>query len=1123
MNFIFINNCRHKALIRSRRVLSQYAEQLGKNIWEANLSQEGAEEVRAKLNSIASRHSSVACHVIKKSGFRQLLWIVGSRKHYNNDGLYAFSTRKKQTLWAGVAVPPMWVLIESMACLAGLLHDLGKANLFFQGKLTKKGTIADPVRHERLSLELFWRVLNSCKPEGKPLEDKVWLKEFSDQKWLHDKFKEAAERITEEATLTKKGFGLKDIRTLANLPPIASALCQLVVAHHKNAKGEEADGSYQMEDSKFVRDQTKKKIAGADKVFQWHKKSPWESKDWQSRVVQQIGKITKAQSEDSLKPEFLKKSLSSFTQYIARPAVVLADQLYSAQAKNQTLPDKFKGPIANTNAEGQPAQSLLEHLLRVSLKAGRMVRLFRDVMFDQRVEFLQEIPASLTQPLDSKSPFSWQEKADEAFTKHKGIASQPFFGVVMAETGSGKTRANLRIASAANGHQNIRATIALGMRSLTLQTGDELLKEVGLSGKDAKVMIGSQLALFLHEQKEGEGDSDSLKPEAEANFHNSDGQENESELQDLEAMLSTSLSKEDYNPDSPWPMDWAFPDKKKLAAVLKTPVLISTVDQVIGAVQSGRSSAAVFLLRFLSADLVLDEIDSYDNKALVALGKLAYLQGLFGRKLLLSSATLSPGICQAMFTAYWEGHKLHQSLVPGVQPPLAVGWFSHVASQQRILPQISGPEEFGKEQRKFSDKLVKHFEQAKPRRLLRLTPGESVTNKSGLFAAVSAEALALHHAHKRTLAGTELSFSIGAVRWNRVNWCQDFSMHLMGADPDPEVEILVLTYHAKFFPITINQIETELEKLLKHKFDDLNGAPERLQQGFEQAAKKNKKSLMVLVSTSPISEVGRDHDYDWAVLEPCSQGSMVQMAGRVWRHRPHLVAKVPNIALMPFATRRLDNPDDQKPWYYWPGPEEQGNDFSLMLCPDCRGVKEAFELGDEPHKITPIPTLSPVDPPVRLSKGHPTIRSLEHYTAALLLKEGHIHSLMPFLDCMRKEKSTQIHYTETHALKNPFRERDVKVAYWYDTREDSKGWRQRERCGVTNRVNCNIQLLELKETDLQGSYFSSAELSIERMKNQWANRLSQAGLDRDELIFSIEVLPRNQGYQYAATLGLIRS
>ena len=41
-----------------------------------------------------------------------------------------------------------------------------------------------------------------------------------------------------------------------------------------------------------------------------------------------------------------------------------------------------------------------------------------------------------------------------------------------------------------------------------------------------------------------------------------------------------------------------------------------------------------------------------------------------------------------------------------------------------------------------------------------------------------------------------------------------------------------------------------------------------------------------LVIASPICEVGRDWDADWAIVEPSSMRSFIQLVGRIRRHRP---------------------------------------------------------------------------------------------------------------------------------------------------------------------------------------------------------------------------------------------
>ena len=45
------------------------------------------------------------------------------------------------------------------------------------------------------------------------------------------------------------------------------------------------------------------------------------------------------------------------------------------------------------------------------------------------------------------------------------------------------------------------------------------------------------------------------------------------------------------------------------------------------------------------------------------------------------------------------------------------------------------------------------------------------------------------------------------------------------------------------------------------------------------------ENIIFIVVATPVEEVGRDHDFDWAVIEPSSYRSIIQLAGRVLRHR----------------------------------------------------------------------------------------------------------------------------------------------------------------------------------------------------------------------------------------------
>jgi CRISPR-associated endonuclease/helicase Cas3 len=61
------------------------------------------------------------------------------------------------------------------------------------------------------------------------------------------------------------------------------------------------------------------------------------------------------------------------------------------------------------------------------------------------------------------------------------------------------------------------------------------------------------------------------------------------------------------------------------------------------------------MLRLLSADLVLDEVDDYNHEDMPAISRLVHLAGMLGRKVMISSATIAPAIAEGLFEAYQEG------------------------------------------------------------------------------------------------------------------------------------------------------------------------------------------------------------------------------------------------------------------------------------------------------------------------------------------------------------------------------------------------------------------------------------------------------------------------------------
>lgn len=85
--------------------------------------------------------------------------------------------------------------------------------------------------------------------------------------------------------------------------------------------------------------------------------------------------------------------------------------------------------------------------------------------------------------------------------------AQAWFILNMASTGCGKTTANAKLMQALSPDGKVmRYTLALGLRSLTLQTGSEYRERMHLMKDELAVIIGSQAIEALYQQ-EKENDS----------------------------------------------------------------------------------------------------------------------------------------------------------------------------------------------------------------------------------------------------------------------------------------------------------------------------------------------------------------------------------------------------------------------------------------------------------------------------------------------------------------------------------------------------------------------------------------------------------------------------------------
>jgi len=164
------------------------------------------------------------------------------------------------------------------------------------------------------------------------------------------------------------------------------------------------------------------------------------------------------------------------------------------------------------------------------------------------------------------------------------------------------------------------------------------------------------------------------------------------------------------------------------------------------------------------------------------------------------------------------------------------------------------------------------------------------------YALVVIEAIKrLHERHAwQTTDGCRVS--VGLIRVANIGPCMQLAgkLEAIGTGENGP-SVYVCPYHARDLMIRRVFKEYWLDKLLKRKAGPMNTAIERFLR--EELNVKPGSELALIVVATPVEEVGRDHDFDWAIIEPSSLHSIIQTAGRVNRHR-RLAVEEANIILL---------------------------------------------------------------------------------------------------------------------------------------------------------------------------------------------------------------------------------
>ena len=153
---------------------------------------------------------------------------------------------------------------------------------------------------------------------------------------------------------------------------------------------------------------------------------------------------------------------------------------------------------------------------------------------------------------------------------------------------------------------------------------------------------------------------------------------------------------------------------------------------------------------------------------------------------------------------------------------------------------------------------------------------------------------------------------------------------------------------------------------------------------------------LFIVLGSPVTEVGRDHDYDWAAVEPSSMRSLIQLAGRIRRHRPGGVDGC-NMTVLDSNLRHYDKPN--QPAYCKPGFETDYSPFQLKRH-EMRDLLSRELRGEQMWAVDARPRVALS--PGKLFPSHSLV-DLEHARMhdAMLPKPKDVDSALPAISVLR--------------------------------------------------------------------------------------------------------------------------
>jgi CRISPR-associated endonuclease/helicase Cas3 len=855
-------------------------------------------------------------------------WLMGIENSSSADGVFYYR-HKMPDLEFIRSQNPIIKALHSIMRLSGFFHDDGKAIYGFQGSLDSNSQGKHPeinaIRHEVISAVQLYPLLEEGGFARISTPEKVreyftqgmmaHYENFVDQSVSYNESLKKAKLIEHESSaiasiLTNTSPEIERLISVENWEkkPLLQSLIYLVLTHHKLPNGQvghhtkkNGPRSTKVEYMKPVMDVYFKQQPHPDirSFLKISDAAPWMSDEWCEGVANAACRAMEAEAELTNSNILNSIEWSSALLYLARPSLILAD--YNASFNKKVCKKQNPKEIVYANTiekDGKTlwADSLVDHQIKVGELADELYEhlVMRSNSVVKQAQHIKpsEKPRQLENPDNpgEDSSFYWQY-AISTELKKKDIQAG-FFGVLMSKTGAGKTKAAPQIMCSLSG--NTRFNIALGMRTLTMQTYNAYVSDlIGFKKSQVALMIGSGGIL-----------------DKEINDSNGSANHRDNDEHDYDYLTE---SHAEIHPL----MDSMLSIKQKKR--LNTPISVMTVDHLIQATSQQIGAHTTLLPELMSSDLVLDEIDDYSPEDLIALSKLIFLTGFYGRKVILSSATSSSTMIEELQDSYIHGYSMYKSRYDA--PDALIAYMSHEAPYLNCCAPSDAKVTYEKFIKNLSDKT----RSITPRHIAKIVP----ISKKTLWLDIYKSCRDFGERYFETDESTGIDVSIGFVRFNNTRNSSVFAKYLLDMPDQKDTAIFTQNYHSKMDDATRYILEGKMNTLLSRKNNDNFMSNAQIRSCIHRAKNEGKRKVVIIISTTNIQETGRDHDYDWAIVEPHSDKSVIQCAGRVWRHRHNkAIDNGANIGILSCPINVFQRPETC--WSY-PGVETSTNETKIEM------------------------------------------------------------------------------------------------------------------------------------------------------------------------------------------------